>query len=82
MNWLLQNLQSLLYAYWCSLCLDVFMHSFLQFFGSLQPYAIVQVKPFALHNFNLHSEFYNQPVLLTKKRNKTRYLLSGISFKM
>ena len=42
------------------------MHTFLQFFGSLQPYAIVQVKQFAMHHFNLHSDFYNQPVQLTE----------------
>lgn len=43
------------------------MHTFLQFFGGLQPYAIVQAKPFAMHNFNLHSDFYNQPILLTEE---------------
>lgn len=43
------------------------MHTFLQFFGSLHPYVIVQAKLFAMHNFNLYSEFYNQPILLTEE---------------
>lgn len=46
------------------------MHTFLHFFGSLQPYVIVQAKLFAMNNFNLHSKFYNQPILLTEEEKK------------
>lgn len=70
MDLLLQNYKFFRYACCCSLCLSVFVHTFLQFFGSLQPYAIVQAKPFAMHNFNLHSEFYNQPILLTEEEKR------------
>lgn len=52
------------------MCLGVFMHTFLQFFGGLQPYVIVQAKPFTMHHFNLHSEFYNKPILLTEEEKQ------------
>jgi hypothetical protein len=31
---------------------------------------IVQAKPLAMHNFELHPEFYNQPILLTEKEKQ------------
>ncbi len=42
------------------------MHTFLQFFAILQRYVIVQAKPLAMHNFELHPEFYNKPILLSE----------------
>lgn len=46
------------------------MHTFPHFFASLQPHVIVQAKPLAMHNFELHPEFYNQPILLTEEETK------------
>jgi hypothetical protein len=46
------------------------MHTFLQFFVSLQPYLIVHANLEAMHNFELHPEFYNRPVLLTEEERR------------
>lgn len=40
------------------------------FFVSLQPCLIVQAKPLVMHNFELHPEFYNQPILLTEEEKQ------------
>lgn len=46
------------------------MHTFVHFFASQQPSAIVQSKSLAMYNFELHPEFYNQPILLTEEEMK------------
>lgn len=55
---------------WLLIVFGCFMHTLLQFLDSLHPFVLVQAKRFAMHNFNLHSEFYNQPILLTDEEKQ------------